>query len=220
MCGRYALFTKEHDLVAAFALDQVGFRVEARYNVAPGQYVILVRPDGSGGRNLALARAGQVPSWAKDPGPRPINARAERVAEKPTFRGALRHGRCLIPASGFYEWQGQQPFFIRPTHARPFAFAGLMDTWPGPTGDLQTCTILTTTPNEVMAPIHDRMPVILPPEAWGAWLDPATPVAEAQRWLLPCPAQDMKAHRVGRRVGKVANDDPGLVEELRDLGLD
>jgi putative SOS response-associated peptidase YedK len=226
MCGRYTLTYKPGELEAAFDLPP-GFREERRYNIAPGQWVIVIRPDRDGGRVGSLARWGLVPAWAKAPeaGPKPINARAEGVEAKPTFRGALRQGRCLIPATGFYEWQAtgpkgaKQPWYIQPAEGSLLAFAGLSDRWEGDAGPLETCAILTTTPNALMAPIHDRMPVILPAEAWGIWLDRATPTAQALELLRPCPPAWLRAHPVGPAVGEVRNDHPGLVEPLAGLEL-
>ena len=220
MCGRFTLYATAEELASLFGLGREDFREEARYNIAPGQWVVIVRP----GRMRSRARWGLVPPWARGAGPReagpreagprpvgpkPINARAEGIAGKPLFRDALRHGRCLIPASGFYEWQGKRPFYIRPVPGPLFAFAGLASAGPE-----ETCAILTTTPNGLMAPIHDRMPVILAPEAWARWLDPGTPEAEALALLGPCPAEGLVAHPVSPRVGSVANEGPGLIAPL------
>jgi putative SOS response-associated peptidase YedK len=223
MCGRYTLSYKPGELEEAFSLPP-GFREERRYNIAPGQWVIVIRPDRDGGRVGGLARWGLVPAWAKDPegGPRPINARSEGVEAKPAFRGALRRGRCLIPATGFFEWQAGSPkqaFYIQPREGTFLAFAGLSDHWEGEAGPLDTCAILTTAPNALMAPIHDRMPVILPEAAWAAWLDPGTPLGEVLGQLLPCPAEALRAHPVGPEVGQVRNDHPGLIEPLAGLGI-
>lgn len=215
MCGRFSLTTTSADLAAGLHCPGLaGFREERRYNIAPGQWVIVVRPE-RGERVPELAQWGFVPSWAKDSrsGPRPINARAEGAATNAAFRGAFRHGRCLIPASGFYEWQmrgkGKQPFFIRPAQDQGLlVFAGLFSRWEGPAGPLPTCTILTTTPNEAMAPIHDRMPVILAPEDQAAWLDPANP--HAAELLRPCPAAWLTLHPVDPAVGNPRNDGPEL----------
>jgi putative SOS response-associated peptidase YedK len=209
-----------------------GFQEERRYNIAPGQWVIVVRPE-KGERLPGLAQWGLVPAWAKDPaaGPRPINARAEGLEAKPTFRSAFRHGRCLIPANGFYEWRARgkekQPFFIRPRDGegsvsgspaakretnRLFVFAGLWSIWAGPEGELATCAIITTEPNEMMAPIHNRMPVILSPADQAAWLDPDN--HQALKLLRPCPAAGMEAYPVGAAVGNPRMDGPELIEPL------
>ena len=222
MCGRFTLVASSQELADGTLCPRLaGFREERRYNIAPGQWVIVVRPE-KDERVPALAQWGLVPSWARDPlaGPRPINARAEGIEAKPTFRGAFRHGRCLIPASGFYEWRGQgrakQPFYIRPRGGEGiFVFAGLYSVWAGPEGELATCAILTTAPNALMADLHDRMPVILPPEAQAAWLDPGN--RRAQDLLLPCPAAIMEAYPVGPAVGNPRHDGPGLIQPLEGL---
>ncbi len=220
MCGRYTFTFNAKTLGEAFGMVPPGFRVERSYNVAPGQWVIVVRPDKD--QLVAdVARWGLVPSWTKDPstGPKPINARAETAAEKPTFRGAFRRKRCIIPASGFYEWKTEgkrkQPFYIHPTDGDLFAFAGLLEDWQGPGGDLiiSTC-ILTTTPNELMAMIHDRMPVILPKATWAAWLDPLAQPAELQKLLVPLSSDLMDAYPVGASVGDVRNNGPDLVTRI------
>ena len=204
-------------LAEAFHLASIGFRVERHWNIAPGQYVIIIRPE-TDHRIADRARWGLVPSWSKNPttGPRPINARAETVAEKPTFREAFRHKRCLIPASGFYEWRKdgsqKQPFYIQPVGEELFAFAGLMENWKGPEGDLQTTCILTTTPNTLTAQIHDRMPVILPETAWEKWLNPSSDPKGLMELLAPFPAEQMDLHPVGVLVGNVGNDGPELIE--------
>lgn len=219
MCGRYTLTVSAKTLAEAFHLAPIGFRVERHWNIAPGQYVIVIRPE-TDQRIADRARWGLVPSWSKDPttGPRPINARAETVAEKPTFREAFRHKRCLIPASGFYEWKKdgsqKQPFYIHPVGEEFFAFAGLMENWQGPEGELQTTCILTTTPNSLMAKIHDRMPVILPKAAWEAWLDPSTASIVLKALLVPYPPEQIAAHPVSASVGNPVNDGPELILAL------
>lgn len=216
MCGRFTLHATSQELADGTACAKLaGFREERRYNIAPGQWVIVVRPE-KNERMPALAQWGLIPTWAKDPkaGPRPINARAEGIETKPTFRGAFRHGRCLIPASGFYEWQTvegrKQPFYIRPRGGEGiFVFAGLLSVWAGPEGELPTCTIVTTTPNDLMAPIHNRMPVILAPLDQEAWLDPAN--RRAAELLRPYLAAKMEAYPVGPAVGNPKNEGAGLI---------
>jgi putative SOS response-associated peptidase YedK len=223
MCGRYTLTCTSEELASIFDLVPVGYHEERRFNIAPGQWVIVIRPDRERRRVAGAAQWGLVPSWARDPesGPRPINARAEGLADKPTFRGALRHGRCLIPASGFFEWKkvgkGKQAFYIHPETGRLFAFAGLHSHWQGADGELETCTIITTTANAVMAPIHDRMPVILPPEAWSLWLDPESSTKQSLELLCPCPPERLSLHPVSSRVGNARNDDPGLIEPVATM---
>ncbi|MFN8011326.1 MAG: SOS response-associated peptidase [Holophagaceae bacterium] len=216
MCGRYTLDASTETLAKAFGVAPIGFRVERHWNIAPGQYVIVVRPN-KGGRLADQARWGLVPAWAKDPssGPRPINARAETVATKPTFRDAFRHSRCLVPASGFYEWKAdggrKHPWYIHPRDGGLLAFAGLTAVWEGPEGPMRTVCIVTTTPNELMAPIHDRMPVILPGEAWTPWLDETTPGEVLKSMLVPVSSNHLTAHRVGHAVGRVQYDGPELI---------
>jgi putative SOS response-associated peptidase YedK len=177
------------------------------------------------GRECVLLRWGLIPGWAKDPaiGARLINARAETVAEKPAFRAAFRRRRCLVLADGFYEWQKsakrKQPFFFHLRDDRPFAFAGLWESWEG--GDnshLETCTILTTEPNDLVATVHDRMPVILAPDAHDAWLDPAVEQPDRLTPLLrPYPAEAMDAYPVGPLVNSPTHDGPGCIERAGTL---
>ena len=196
-----------------------------RYNIAPSQGILAVRaaPDGGdGAREAAVLRWGLVPSWAKDPdiGNRVINARAETVAEKPSFRAAFRRRRCLVPATGFYEWRAasgpKQPYTIGMADGGPFAMAGLWEHWTGPDGAaVETCAILTTEANELLRPIHARMPVIVAPSDFDLWLDPALAMPELLAPLLrPFDAAAMAAHPVSRHVNNVRNDDPGCVEPL------
>ena len=222
MCGRFSIHATSRELADGTLCQLLaGWREERRYNVAPGQWVIVVRPE-KGQRVPVLAQWGLVPTWAKNPteGPRPINARAEGIQAKPTFRDAYRHGRCLIPASGFYEWKAngklKQPFFIRPRGGEGiFVIAGLHSTWAGPEGELPTCTIITTTPNDLMVGIHNRMPVILSPGDQEAWLDPDNRHAESL--LRPCPAEEMEAYPVSATVGNPRNDGPELIVPLTGL---
>ena len=218
-------------------MDLIGtpLNLPPRYNVAPSQDVAVVRAadpgsrSGAGdGRTLAMLRWGLIPAWARDPaiGHRLINARSETAAEKPSFREAYRNRRCLIPADGFYEWQRRgktrQPWLFGLGDGTSFAFAGLWERWTVPagtaltgslaergTGDaVETCTILTTAANEIVAPVHGRMPVILPPEAYAPWL------AGDDVPLAPYPADAMTAHPVSTLVNRPANDDPRCVEPI------
>jgi putative SOS response-associated peptidase YedK len=197
-----------------------------RYNIAPGQPVAAVRPnaggggDAGGGRELTLFQWGLIPSWSKDPaiGSRMINARAETAAEKPSFRAAMKRRRCLIPASGFYEWAkagpAKQPYFFHMKDNRPFALAGLWERWLSEDGsELETCAILTTSPNALVENIHQRMPVIIAPEDYDPWLDPANEKpATLQHLLRPFPAEEMETIPVSCRVNDPKNDDPACVE--------
>jgi len=178
MCGRYTLITDASALIDFFEIAQTllnGTPLQPRYNIAPGQDVPMVRHTGTG-RELALARWGLVPHWSKEEKPKysTINARAETVAEKPTYREAFKHKRCLIPATGFYEWQKRGetkiPHHIRQPDGELFAFAGLWDHWDKEGPGFDSCSIIVTGANAVMQPIHERMPVILNPAQYNVWL--------------------------------------------------
>jgi len=222
MCGRFTLFEADKILSKEFGVS--GFTpLSPHYNIAPSQPVAAVRVSPAGtGRELALLRWGLIPSWSKDPaiGNRLINARAETAREKPSFRNAFRRHRCLIPTNGFYEWQrkerGKQPYFVRMRDMRPFAFAGLWDRWESPDKDvIETCTILTTTANAVLAPIHDRMPVILPPAEYTRWLDPALLNTDSLAPLFaPFSPEDMLAFPVSSRVNVPTVDDEKCIAPL------
>ncbi len=195
-----------------------------RANIAPTQEVAAVRLGDDGARHFVSLRWGLIPSWAKDAsfGAKTINARGETLAEKPAFCDAFRHRRCLIAADGFYEWKteagAKQPYRIARDDGAPFGFAGLWARWDkAPDGaPLETCSIVTTDANELLRAIHHRMPVILDPADFTAWLDPGTSPAEAQALLRPCPPDRLVAYRVSRRVNKVANDDLSLIGPLGD----
>ena len=222
MCGRFTLFEADKVLSKEFGLSGIP-PLSPRYNIAPSQPVAAVRTASAGNRReLALLRWGLIPSWSKDPaiGNRLINARAETVREKPSFRNAFRRCRCLIPANGFYEWQrqerGKQPYFVRMRDGRLFAFAGLWDRWESPDkGAIETCTILTTASNAVLSSIHDRMPVILPPGEYDRWLDPALRNTDSLATLLvPFPAENMLAFPVSSRVNTPTVDDKECMAPL------
>jgi putative SOS response-associated peptidase YedK len=192
-----------------------------RYTVAPTQSVMACR-ERDGRRELQPLRWGLVPHWSKGPDNRysMINARAETVHEKPAYRGPFRSHRCLIPAEAFYEWKpmpgGKQPHAIRMKSREPFAFAGLWDGWTAPDGmKLETCTIIVTDANELLRPIHDRMPVILAPEAWDRWLDSGFGDFEQLRGMLaPYDAAQMEAYPVSRRVNSPQNEGSELLEAV------
>jgi putative SOS response-associated peptidase YedK len=220
MCGRYSL-TKLENLLRQFAflrfypgpVPAPGPPDRPRYNIAPTQPVLVIannHPD-----RLEHFRWGLIPSWAKDPsiGSRLINARAETLAEKPAFRTAFRRRRCLLPADGFYEWRvgpgkTKTPTYIRLKGGELFAFAGLWDVWHGPDGsEVPSCTLITGEPNELVKPIHDRMPVILPKAHYEQWLDPNEQEPAALRDLLvPYPASEMEAYPVSSAVNNPKND--------------
>ncbi len=218
MCGRFTLHASPSLLAELFDLPAEPY-LAPRYNIAPTQPVAVVRVQGpETAREWALVHWGLIPSWSKDPsiGARMINARAETVEEKPAFRAAFRRRRCLIPADGFYEWRsmgkGKQPYYITMEDRLPFAFAGLWETWTGPDGSaLDSCTILTTDPNELMATLHNRMPVILDPEDYALWLGaggdtPKDQMGELVNLLRPFPAELMTAHPVSKYVNSPMNE--------------
>lgn len=220
MCGRLNLTASGAELAEAFALDEVP-ALTPRYNIAPTQPIAAVRVDPRlRRRSLGVLRWGLVPSWAEDPavGSRMINARAESAASRPAFREAIRRRRCLIPTTGFYEWRkrGKQPYVIRRKDHRPFAFAGLWELWRRKGGDaLETCAILTTDANALVAPIHDRMPVIVAPEAYDLWLDPRVEDVGALRFLMaPTPAGPLEAVPISSRVNAPQNDDADVLRPV------
>jgi putative SOS response-associated peptidase YedK len=223
MCGRFALYSDSLTLARRFAAETPP-ELPPRYNVAPSQNIPIIREEGEV-RRFALARWGLVPSWAKemDTGYSTINARAETVASKPAFRSAFRRRRCLIPASGFYEWQvvpgskTKQPWFIALKNREPLAFAGLWDRWHDPQGgdELESCTIIVTDANDLMKPIHDRMPVILSSQDWATWLATETTDAQTlQNLLKPYPAADMTAWPVSLMVNNARHDAAACIEPL------
>jgi putative SOS response-associated peptidase YedK len=226
MCGRFTLTDPDADLAVQFNLPEIP-DMAPRYNIAPTQPVAAVRIGaGTETRELVLLRWGLIPFWAKDLkiGARMINARSETVAEKPAFRAAFRKRRCLVVADGFYEWQKQngakQPFLIRLQDAQPFAFAGLWEHWKGPDDTVvESCTLLTTQPNALLKPIHNRMPVILHPRDYDLWLDPEVQEAGSLRQLFhPYPPDDMDAYPVSRWVNSPANDDPRCILPQSETG--
>lgn len=221
MCGRYTLRLTPSELAEFFDLFRQP-EFGPRYNIAPTQQVAVIRQS-DGNRELSEMRWGLIPSWAKDEkiGSRMINARSETAAEKPSFRAAFRRRRCLIPADGFFEWQkvegGKQPYLIGLLNDRPFAFAGLWERWEHPQGDaIESCTILTTTPNELLADIHDRMPVILSDDAYDPWLDPTCDPDALQELLTPYPPDELQMTPVSTVVNNPRNDVPECVEPVAD----
>jgi putative SOS response-associated peptidase YedK len=217
MCGRYTLRTPVDSLVEAFEIEEYPSSLTPSYNIAPTQEVAAVVEEDEK-RKLEMLRWGLIPSWAKDPaiGNKMINARAETVSEKPSFRKAFKVRRCLILADGFYEWQktdnGKQPYYIKMQDDSPFAFAGLWEIWQNEE-EIRSATIITTDANDLMDEIHHRMPVILPPEDYAMWLDPDFDEKELLTSLLkPYPADAMEAYPVSRRVNKPSNNEPSVVE--------
>jgi putative SOS response-associated peptidase YedK len=222
MCGRFSQ-------AQIAELDREVFKLLSipalppRYNVAPTQEAAVIRETPAQGRELVPLRWGLIPSWAKDPamGNRMINARAESVADKPAFKDAFRERRCLVPSEGFYEWRkaarGKQPYYVRVLAGRVFAFAGLWERWWDRAGgdEHETFTIITTEPNELLRPIHDRMPVILEPRDYDRWLDPEHPDPEELRGLLkPYPSEQMSYYPVSAYVNKPEHEGPECIAPL------
>jgi putative SOS response-associated peptidase YedK len=219
MCGRFTQQRPDHELAELFDAEPLVDGPGGRFNVAPTDQVSIV-VEKEERRALASYRWGLVPFWAKDTsiGSRLINARAETLATSNAFRESFARRRCIVPADGFYEWRRdpgrRQPFVVRRTDGVPLAFAGLWSGWRDrETGEvLRTFTIITTGPNGLMTPIHDRMPVILPPEAWSTWLDPSLEeIGELQGLLVPAPDEGLEAFPVETLVNNVRNDGPALI---------
>ncbi|HYL91985.1 MAG TPA: SOS response-associated peptidase [Alphaproteobacteria bacterium] len=223
MCGRYRLTAKERYMRDHFGLDEDPVWAP-RWNIAPTQPVPVIRQDAKQPRRaFSLMRWGLIPYWAKDPsiGFKTINAMSETAAEKPAFRDAMKQRRCLLPADGFYEWQKmgpkeKQPYNFGLLDGSAFAFAGLWDRWRDPAGQvIESCTILTTEPNSLVAAVHDRMPAILSPEDYDLWLDPG--LEDPKRvsdCLKPYEAKLMKRYPVSTRVNRPENDDPECAREV------
>jgi len=218
MCGRYAVTTSPEALRKLFRYADLP-NFPARYNIAPTQPIAIVRLE-HGERRFALVRWGFIPSWVKDPktvSPM-FNARGETVMDKPAYRAAMRRRRCLIPADGFYEWRRvgsrSQPYYVRRKDSKPFAFAGVWETWTGPNGEeVDTAAIITTKANKTLAVIHERMPVILPEDAHDPWLSLDEKDVESAAALIGPAADDMlEAYEVSNAVNRAANDDAKLIE--------
>jgi putative SOS response-associated peptidase YedK len=223
MCGRYLIITTPEAMRAFFRyLEQPNF--PPRYNVAPTQPIPIVRTHEEA-RQFALVRWGLIPTWVKDPRgfSLVINARSDSVLDKPAFRAAMRRRRCLVPADGFYEWKVEgdrrRPFAIRPKAGGPIAFAGLWEVWIGPNGEeLETAAIVTTQANRALRPLHDRMPVVLAPEAYEMWLDCRKVDAElASALLTPAPDNFFDAYEVSPAVNRTTNDSPDVLVPASQL---
>jgi len=217
MCGRFAFYSPSEATAALFGASG-SLDVKPRYNIAPTQDVAAICLDEDGGRKLKSLHWGLVPSWAKDPsiGNRMINARAETVAEKPSFRAAYRRRRCLVLADGFYEWHkegsGKTPYFISRSDESPFAFAGLWEHWQDKESDetLYSATLITMTANEFMAPLHDRMPIILDPARADVWMAGGDDIIQSA-------APDLRAWPVGREVNNPRNEGVNLIVSTGDV---
>jgi len=223
MCGRFAFFGDNREYLAPLGAASDPPLVD-NYNITPGQDIAILRtwPE-TGVLEYGMLRWGLLPFWSKTNTTKfsMINARAEGIAEKPSFRGPFRYRRCCILASGFYEWQqragGRQPFFIRPKDHDLFLLAGIWDHWQGEGGqEGETCAIITTTPNSMMAKIHDRMPVILAKDMAAAWLDPAAGQRDLNVMLKPYPAKKMVAYPVRKLVNTARNDGPECIATVME----
>ncbi len=219
MCGRFTLTVDPAEAQETFTEYTFPKKFAPRFNIAPTQPVLVIPNDDQNTADFFIW--GLIPMWAKDPsiGNRLINARGETLEEKPAFRGSLKYKRCLILADGFYEWKGapgrktKTPYFIHMKDRKPFAFAGLWDSWNSPDGSqVKSCAIITTTPNELMEIIHNRMPAILHPRDYAKWLDPSPQTPDQLKPLIkPFPAEMMNAYPVSTLVNAPANDTPELV---------
>lgn len=224
MCGRFTQQRPAPELAELFKAEPLVEETGPRFNVAPSQGVIAVVRPPKDERLLTTFRWGLIPSWASDTkiGYRLINARAESIFTSPAFRTSIRHKRCLIPVDAFYEWQRRndapkQPYAVHRRDGAPMALAGIWSTWRDPVSEewLRSCSIVTTKPNALMARIHDRMPVILAPDAWDRWLDPdLDDVAELRGLLVPAPENDLEAYPVSTLVNAPRNEGPGLLDAI------
>lgn len=227
MCGRFTNKAESKDIEKEFKVGRKNANLfEPRYNIAPSQMIdVVFAPENE--RILSQLKWGLVPSWSKDAATSKglINARAETITEKPSFREAFKSRRCIIPASGFYEWQkkgtgAKQPFYFYPKEKEIFGFAGLWEEWLDKSSGelLETCTIITTEANEVLKPVHDRMPVILKSESYGEWLDATVKdTNKLQKLLVPYPADEMDSHAVGKSVNVPDSDSAELIKPLNSL---
>ncbi len=224
MCGRYALKTPARELASHFGLDEV-VDVAPRYNISPGTDIPTIRHSPEGKRVMHLLRWGLVPHWAKDPsiGAKLSNARGETVAEKPSFRDAFKRRRCLVPADGFYEWKTdgrqKQPYYFSLKSGEPIGLGGVWESWRAPNGEIvRTCCLITTGPNDIMLPVHDRMPVIVAPSDYTTWLTGEP--GDALDLVKPYPTDAMQAWAVSKRVSRSGEEGADLVRPAEGGGPD
>jgi putative SOS response-associated peptidase YedK len=222
MCGRYAVISTPEAIRALLGYAEAP-NFPPRYNIAPTQPIAIVRVI-EGKRQFALVRWGFIPSWVKDPQAVSLmfNARGETAADKPAYRNAMRRRRCLVPADGFYEWKRdggrKRPYWVHRRGGGPLAFAGLWETWTGPNGEeLETAAIVTTTANRALKPLHERMPVVVPQDAFGLWLDPNADLQMASALIAPAPEDFFEAYEVSGAVNRAANDGPALLTPASEL---
>jgi len=221
MCGRFALKTPPRSIQQHFDIPET-IDLSPRYNIAPSQDIVVIRHlSGKDYRQLDMLRWGLIPGWAKDMkiSYRMINARAETLAQKPSFSAAFKKRRCLIAADGFYEWRHlgktKQPYFVHMKNGAVFGFAGLWESWTSPGGSIvESCTIITTSANDLVRKIHDRMPVILHPQKYAAWLNQESWENSLQPLLVPYPASEMESYRVSSEVNNPKNNIPACLQPL------
>jgi len=224
MCGRFTLQISPEQLAEIFGLIEIPV-FPLRYNIAPSQKVAVIRQNGDGQNRLDFLRWGLIPAWIEDMsiGYKMINARSETVHDKHSFRHAIRYRRCIIPAIGFYEWVEEEkvkkPLYIRMRDGSPMMFAGLWESWKSPQKDVvESCTILTTASNKLIAPLHDRMPVILHQQEYNAWLDrDSTEAEKLKRLYQPYPSELMELYPVSPLVNSTKNEGPDLIKPMREI---
>lgn len=215
MCGRFALSAEAEAIALAFEVALAG-PYAPRYNIAPSQPLLIIRRE-EAARRAAFVTWGLLPAWSRDPvkGARPINARAETVASKPSFRAAFRHRRCLVPASGYFEWQatasGKQPWYMSPADGSVFALAGIWEHWEHDGSVIETCALLTCAANSTLAAVHDRMPVVIERADYARWLDPQVQPAAVETLLAPAAEDRFVLRTVSRRVNSPLHDDAECV---------
>jgi putative SOS response-associated peptidase YedK len=211
MCGRFTLHSRDRIQIKGLSLLDLPF--EARYNIAPGQTILAIADFGNG-PELTSFVWGLIPSWSSD-GKGFINARCETLEAKPSFSESFQQRRCLIPSDGFFEWRrlgrSKQPFYIQLNDESPFAFAGIWDQWNNGEQLITSCAIITTAANELVGPLHDRMPAMLQPESYDVWLSPKTDPTLLKKLLMPFPARKMKSHPVSSAVNHPENDNGELI---------
>jgi putative SOS response-associated peptidase YedK len=222
MCGRFAVISAPEAVRALFGYAETP-NFPPRYNIAPTQPIAVVRFT-EGRRHFALVRWGFIPSWVKDPRTVSLmfNARGETAAEKPAYRNAMKRRRCLVPADGFYEWKRdgdrKRPYWVHPRRRGPIAFAGLWEAWIGPNGEeVETAAIVTTAANNALKPLHDRMPVVVPPDAFDLWLDPNADTQMVSSLIAPAAEDFFEAYEVSGAVNRAANDGPALLTPASEL---
>jgi putative SOS response-associated peptidase YedK len=222
MCNRFTLHAKPADVAEHFGLDEIPDHLDERYNIAPSQTIATVRLDDAGHRVLRMDRWGLIHAWSKDPkiGFSLTNAKGETVEEKPAFRLAFKSRRCLIPADGFFEWKAtrgkhKQPYHFQRIDGKLLGFAGLWERWKNHEGQVgESCTIITTSANGIVRPVHDRMPVILDPVEYGQWLDPRTGADDLLQLLRPAPEHELTAVAVSRYVSNARNQGPQCLQPV------